>query len=126
VDASGGPPQSLCDASSGRSGTWNRDGVIVFHSIGGVFRVPAEGGEAKLLPGLEETTPENDRRWPAFLPDGRHYLYTSSSGIRLGTLESKDTMPLLGDISSAAFSAAASGAGYLLFWRGGSLMAQPF
>ena len=118
IEASGGPPQTLCDAPSGRSGTWNRDGVIVFHSVGSpLSRVPAEGGEAKLLQSLEGSMLENDRRWPAFLPDGRHYLFTSSRGIQLGTLESNDTIPLLGDISSAAFSAAASGAGYLPFWR---------
>src|SRR5439155_18507214 len=66
IETSGGPPQTLCDAPNGRNGTWNRDGVIVFHSIGSLSRVPAEGGEAKLLLG--------DRRWPVFLPDGRHYL----------------------------------------------------
>ena len=118
IETSGGPPQTLCDAPNGRNGTWNRDGVIVFHSVGSpLSRVPAEGGEAKLLQSLEGSMLENDRRWPAFLPDGRHYLFTSSRGIQLGTLESNDTIPLLGDISSAAFSAAASGAGYLLFWR---------
>src|SRR5207244_1050018 len=30
IDAAGGPPQTLCDAPTGRGGTWNRDGVIVF------------------------------------------------------------------------------------------------
>src|SRR5437016_6872137 len=29
IDASGGPPQTICDAPNGRGGTWNRDGVIV-------------------------------------------------------------------------------------------------
>jgi hypothetical protein len=34
IDASGGPPQTLCDVPLGRSGTWNRDGMIVIHGTG--------------------------------------------------------------------------------------------
>ena len=30
IAVAGGPPQTLCDANSGRGGTWNRDGVILF------------------------------------------------------------------------------------------------
>ena len=30
IEVSGGPPITLCDAPDPRSGTWNRDGVIVF------------------------------------------------------------------------------------------------
>ncbi len=30
IDASGGPPQTLCDAGGGRGGTWNRDDIIIF------------------------------------------------------------------------------------------------
>src|SRR5207244_5792640 len=41
IDASGGPPQTICDAPAGEGGTWNRDGRIVFapDSTGGVFQV---------------------------------------------------------------------------------------
>ncbi len=30
ISASGGPPEVLCDAASGRGGAWSRDGVILF------------------------------------------------------------------------------------------------
>jgi hypothetical protein len=30
LDASGGPPQAICDALSGRGGTWNSAGTIIF------------------------------------------------------------------------------------------------
>ena len=30
IDVAGGPAQTLCDAPTGRGGTWNRDGVILF------------------------------------------------------------------------------------------------
>src|SRR5258705_1114962 len=34
IDASGGPPQSLCDVGANRGGTWSRDGVIWVASCG--------------------------------------------------------------------------------------------
>ncbi len=126
IEASGGPPQALCDSSNSRHGAWSRDGFIVFSGPGmPLSRVPAEGGEAKLVAN-PETSPLVGRRSPVFLPDGRHYLYTDPGGIHLAALDSTDSTPLLRDRSSAAYAAADSGAGYLLFWRDGSLMAQPF
>ena len=46
VAIAGGPPQTLCDANSGRGGTWNRDGVILFSPSPAsvISRVPAAGG----------------------------------------------------------------------------------
>src|SRR4029453_2393803 len=46
IEAAGGPPISLCTASEGRGGSWNRDGVIVFapSSTGVLHRVSASGG----------------------------------------------------------------------------------
>jgi Tol biopolymer transport system component len=133
VEASGDPVQTLCDAQIGNGGSWSRDGVILFSGPGlPVSRVPAEGGEAKPATSPGASLPKR-RRHVFFLPDGRHYLYATpasshpeSGGIYLGALDSEDATRLLGDLSSAAYAAAASGAGYLLFWRGGSLMAQPF
>src|SRR2546425_7068433 len=46
IDASGGPPQTICDAPNGRGGTWNRDGVIVLapDNFSPLYRVSASGG----------------------------------------------------------------------------------
>ncbi len=46
IDASGGPVQTLCDAPNSRTGTWNRDGVILFMPklSDVIYRVPAAGG----------------------------------------------------------------------------------
>src|ERR1700733_3058699 len=43
LDASGGPPQALCDAVSGRGGAWNKNGTIIFtpDTTSGVARVDA-------------------------------------------------------------------------------------
>jgi hypothetical protein len=47
IDVMGGVPQTLVEAPSGRGGTWNRDGVIVFapSGEGPLVRVSEAGGE---------------------------------------------------------------------------------
>jgi serine/threonine protein kinase/Tol biopolymer transport system component len=127
IDVSGGPPQTLCDASSGRGGTWNRDGVIVFAPdlSSALYRISAAGGESAPLTTLDQAS-ESSHRWPRFLPDGRHFLYLSRqgdrTGIYLGSLDSKGTRRIL----DTAFNAVYAPPGYLLFVREGALMAQPF
>ncbi|MGI9069039.1 MAG: protein kinase domain-containing protein [Pyrinomonadaceae bacterium] len=131
IDASGGPPQTLCDAAAGsRGGTWNRDGVIVFalSSSGPLYRVSATGGEPVPVTALDQSRFETAHRWPYFLPDGRHFLYfargsqAESGGIFVGSLDSKDTKRLLPTTLNAAYAAP----GFLLFLRNETLMAQRF
>jgi eukaryotic-like serine/threonine-protein kinase len=128
LDAGGGPPQALCDAPSGRGGTWNSTGTIVFtpDNVLGLSRVDAAGGTSVVL-----TTPdagENSHRWPDFLPDGNHFLYfahgstAAESSIYLAALDSKDRKLLLRNASNAIYAAP----GYLLFVRDNTLMAQGF
>ena len=47
VLAGGGPTLTLCNAPSGRGGSWNQDDVILFSPTfdGVIHRVPAAGGE---------------------------------------------------------------------------------
>src|SRR5271170_1007296 len=74
IDASGGPPQALCDASGGRGGTWNSTGTIVFapDTTTGLARVDAAGGTRVALTTLDPK--ETSHRWLDFLPDGNHFL----------------------------------------------------
>src|SRR6185436_18305008 len=46
IDVKGGTAVTLCDAASGRGGTWNRDGVIVFAPTisSELYRISAAGG----------------------------------------------------------------------------------
>lgn len=134
VEVSGGPPQTLCDAGFLVGGAWGPDGAIVFASFptGPLRRVPAAGGEAKPATTLDASRQETLHSRPAFLPDGRHFLYhaaasqAENSGVYVGSLDSKDSRRLLAGASNAVYAAAASGQGYLLFARGDPLMAQPF
>jgi serine/threonine protein kinase len=70
IDISGGPPQDICDAFAGVfGGAWNRDGTIIFGTIGhGIMQVPAAGG----VPALLTTTEGRNEvhTFPSFLPTG--------------------------------------------------------
>ena len=76
---------------------------------------------------------------PFFLPDGQHFLYTvvggkpEKAGIYVGSLDGHTDIRLLSDPTNARYVPARSGGstsgaktGYILFPRGGALMAQPF
>ncbi|MEO8436146.1 MAG: protein kinase [Pyrinomonadaceae bacterium] len=129
IDASGGPPQTVCDAAS-RGGTWNRDGVIIFGSgaSGPLFRVSAAGGEPSPVTTLDQARSETSHRWPFFLPDGKHFLYfvrsnqAENGGVYAGSLDGKETKRLL----PATLNAAYAPPGFLLFLRNETLMAQRF
>ena len=128
VEAGGGPPQALCDAPSGRGGTWNSTGTIVFapDTTTGLARVDAAGGTRVALSTVDAK--ETSHRWPDFLPDGNHLLYfahgttSADSGIYLAALDSKDRKLLLHNDSNAIYAAP----GYLLFVRDNTLVAQRF
>jgi len=128
LDASGGPPQALCDAPAGRGGTWSTTGAIVFapDTNVGLARVDAAGGTRVALSTLDAK--ETSQRWPDFLPDGNHFLYfahgatNADSGIYLAALDSKDRKLLLHNDSNAIYAAP----GYLLFVRDNTLVAQRF
>jgi eukaryotic-like serine/threonine-protein kinase len=81
LDIVGGQVQTLCDASSGRGGTWNSDGVILFTPsgrIGDVInRVSASGGTPQPIGELDNRS-ESSHRWARFLPDGKHYLFMAT------------------------------------------------
>ena len=136
-DLADGTVQPICDIPFGDrrgfSGTWNRDGTIVFFSGGtGMYRVPATGGEPSPVPGLDQSSHQGIVRWPHFLPDGNHFLYLltspqqSNSEVFVTSLDGKDTKRLLTAQSNAIYATAPNGGGYLLFARNGALLAQPF
>ncbi|MBI3402011.1 MAG: serine/threonine-protein kinase [Acidobacteria bacterium] len=86
TDAIGGQPQVICNATTPQGASWSGDGVIVFGSPLGVYRVPAAGGTpvavTKVGPG------EGSHQGPSFLPDGRHFLFTVFGvGMFVGTVD---------------------------------------
>ena len=73
ISSQGGPPLPIADIQNSiRGGSWNSEGVILFSVAGnGLYRVPASGGTSSSLVNASGLSP-----W--FLPDGRHFLYTTS------------------------------------------------
>ena len=127
VQVSGGPPQILCDAANGRGGTWNREDTILFSSDSGggfaIRRVAAAGGAS-----ADEVRPvQGIARFPAFLPDGRRFLFVitrateEENGIYVASLGSSERRRILADESSVVLAA-----DRLLFVRANTLIAQPF
>jgi serine/threonine protein kinase len=130
INASGGPPENICDSVSGRGGTWSKDGVIIFtpSSNSPLFRVPASGGQPVAVSDFDPKLSENSHRWPDFLPDGKHFLFWARSAlgtqndlIYIGEVGSPHPKPLMKS-ETAGFYAN----GRLLFVRGQTLLAQPF
>ena len=130
INASGGPPQDICESFSGRGGTWSKDGVIVFTSSSnqGLMKVSAAGGTPEPASKLNAATGENSHRFPYFLPDGKHFIYWSRTS-RVGqspVLYVGELSSLQGKMLMKSDSIASYASGHLLFLRGQTLMAQPF
>jgi eukaryotic-like serine/threonine-protein kinase len=131
VALSGGEPVKICGAESGVSGAaWGPDGTIVFAWFD-LFRVPAAGGDPKLLLKVDEKNGERFYRHPSFLPGGKAILFTISTEdtesydngrIAVLSLETGKKKIILEGGSSARYSPS----GHLVYAREGKLMAVPF
>ena len=130
IVASGGPPQTICDAANARGGAWGPDGTIVFtpSTQNPLLRVSAAGGTPVSASTLNLPQGENSHRWPSFLPDGKHFLFWARSSrgphenvVYVGELGSQQAKMLMKSDSMAVYAS-----GYLLFLRELTLMAQPF
>ena len=135
IDISGGrPPQDVCDASAAViGGSWNRDGTIIFGTVGnGIMQVPAAGGVATLVTTTEGRNEVHT--FPSFLPDGRYFLYLrapENPGVYLGSLdvkpEQQGSRRILSTSLMAVYAATADPRmGRLLFLQEGTLLAQAF
>jgi len=130
IDLAGGPARVLASAPFGRGGTWSRSGIILFapNTQGGVYRVPANGGEATLLTHVDAAAHEASHRWPQFLPDDRHFLYFVQStppqahGVCVADLDGSPPRKLLTSGLSASFVPP----DHLLYVADDALMATTF
>lgn len=145
IDATGGPVVTICDASDGRGGTWNQAGMIVLapSSLDGLYKVSAAGGIPVVVTKLDTARKVRNHRWPHFLPDGKHFIYTTQATttgtendvVRIARLLNESSRRPDGQaaIDSTVDSVLMRGnsnveyaSGYLLFHRQAMLMAQPF
>ncbi len=129
IDVAGGPALTLSDGDWW-GGSWSKRDVIVFApgQYSGLLRVPAGGGIARPVTELDPASGEASHRYPWFLPDGRHFVYTAlnkdpeKTAVYIADLDSKTRHRVLAAKSNAVYSPP----GYLLFLRERTLLAQPF
>ena len=125
----GGGVTDVCEALYGAGGAWSRDGTIVFARLyGPLHRVSPVGGTSVPATSLTDESRQKSHRWPAFLPDGRQFLYAVGDqtkpgrwSIQVGSLDSDRSDVVLDADSNALYAN-----DHLLFARSGRLVAQPF
>ena len=133
VDLNGGDPQVICPAAYGRGGTWSQYNEIVFAPATNspLYRVSASGGVPQQLTRFEAARGDLTHRWPYFLPDGKHFLFMIRSpsnaqqqgdAVYVAGVDSPTPRLLLRTSSNVSYT----DAGYLLYLRDQTLLAQRF
>jgi eukaryotic-like serine/threonine-protein kinase len=127
IDVSSGSAVTICESGGSLPGSWNLEGVILFSPDLRLSRVAAAGGQAVALKPFADG--ETGQFNPRFLPDGKHFLYSSQNkdqqndGIYVASLdEGAQRKPILKGVVSAVYVPT----GHLLFTRENLLMAQRF
>ena len=120
-------PVVLAEVEEPRGGTWSPNGTIVY-SKGyrePLQRIPAAGGSPRPASDVKD---REVHRWPVFLPDGRHFLYSvriqgeEHGVVYASSLDSRDRKEILPDHTDVLYVPP----GRLLFRRGGRLMTVRF
>ncbi|HEX7879902.1 MAG TPA: hypothetical protein VF720_10860, partial [Candidatus Eisenbacteria bacterium] len=130
IAVAGGDPETVCPIKSLRGGSWNRDGVMLLapYANGAIYRVAAGGGELTAVTAVDTTRGETAHRFPQFLPDGKHFLFSVLPGrdgkidTYVGSLESPKRQLLLSVASGVTWAPP----GHLLYSREDRLIAQGF
>ena len=138
VPARGGPPIVLADAPDARGGTWSSQNVIVFQPDmrdSGLFRVSAGGSAVEPATHLDADAGEIGQRYPAFLPDGLHFLYHAGwtnddqRGVYLARLDaptSERAALLFRSDAPATYAAGPGRIGFVLSAVSGRIEARAF
>ncbi len=131
IELSAGSAQIVADAAFGRGGAWGANGVIIYSPAtqDRIYRININGGAPVAV-----TTVDHDQytshRWPFFLPDGKHFLYSAinhdpskSAGdaVYFASVDGSVNKLLLKTKSNAVYAD-----GYLLFAHSEQLLAQAF
>ena len=130
----GGPSQVICKAR-GADGNWGKDNIILFDDYEGgnrIGQVSAAGGEPKIAVAPDTSVGESSAAWPFFLPDGRHFIYTTTTDslyaygtefrLKVGNVDNDDNK-FIGQADSRAIY---SEPGYVLYMKNGFLVAHRF
>ena len=132
ISFNSGTPVAICDAFSGRGGSWNLNGTIVFAPSPkvGIYEVSSAGGTPKEIIRPDTSYSFQSLRLPFFLPDGNHFLYSSvnsyssstpTDAIFVSSLSNPKPKKLITVSSNCQYAD-----GYLFFVRNSTLLAQKF
>jgi DNA-binding winged helix-turn-helix (wHTH) protein/Tol biopolymer transport system component len=130
VAMTGGPVFEICYASKGAGASWGEDGRIVFAGdpVGGLLRVPAEGGRPEVLTTPDYRRGELAHCWPEILPGNELVLFTIWSttvhSARIAALD-LDTGEIRGLVEGATGARYAAD-GHLLYSQSEALVSSPF
>ena len=131
IDAAGGTVETLATLEGQVGGiAWSRAGTILFASNDhGLRIVQQSGGPVTVVSERDASLEETYHDCPAFLPDGRHFLYLGYSepkpenrAVFVGSLDAKARTRLMASDSCVTYAAP----GFIVFMRGQTLMARPF
>jgi len=130
IPAAGGAAQVITQVTTDfRGATWGADDTILFASaVQPIQSVNAAGGPTKSVTVIDSSRQEGTHRFPHFLPDGRHFLYSvlaaspDQSGVYIGSLDDNTKKRLVHVNSNAVYAPP----GYLLFVDGDTLLGQAF
>ncbi|HEX4914833.1 MAG TPA: hypothetical protein VFV51_12790 [Vicinamibacterales bacterium] len=139
ISIEGGVPIVLAEAPDPRGGTWSPSGVIVFapsYRDTPIMRVSDRGGAVQPVTVLDRGQEDVTNRWPVFLPDGVHFVYSVLSmrdqrrGIYIGSVNgapAESTERLFASDSGAIYASVNEGdAGVLLSVGEGGVELRPF
>ncbi|MGZ4787826.1 MAG: protein kinase domain-containing protein [Terriglobales bacterium] len=117
IPSGGGIPQILAAATNARGGSWGAKDVLIYApEVGGMlWRVNADGTQnANLSQPYYGGALESSQRFPAFLPDGEHFLFWAGnfnqsaddnvSGIYFSSLSAKTKKLVILCRSSGAYA----------------------
>jgi Tol biopolymer transport system component len=131
VPRGGGPVQTICPAEDGRGGAWNGEGTIVFAADfrnAPLLQVSASGGEPTPVTRLDVDKGEVSHRFPAFLPNGRDFVFSVEPRSDVGRIQVKlgslDAMSMGKPLFEATTAPRFAPPNQLVFSRDGALMAQ--
>jgi len=134
IQVRGGAALTLADIGQNRGGSWGSDGWIYLtdNVLGGVKRLPENGGELEEVSVPDAERGERTHRWPDVLPDGSAVVYTSDTfssteyyddaRIEAVSTATGEKRVLVEGSSMARYLTS----GHLLFARAGSLYAVAF
>ncbi|TFH50427.1 MAG: serine/threonine-protein kinase, partial [Lysobacterales bacterium] len=131
VDLAGGVPTKICAVATPRGGAWTSDGRILYGLVShALFQVPEFGGTPTPLTTLDAAREESGHSWSQVLP-GSRFLYSAFSNKleNRGIFAASFAKPgerkrLLITETNVLYAPGGNGRSYLLWLRGGTLVAQ--